>query len=384
MSFYYLDQNINTVNSPFDNFGFNDKKFNLENFESMPPVDKQNSDGSYQCSDNVQITGNAIGSSIPNTTLANCKSQCKSENSCVGFDFDNASSSCTFKNTITDLTSTKQNNVMCVKKTSSACKVTPQVDPASEAEHVISENTEQENKPSPNGPVYPPGIIVPNVPTPMPSPNPSVPGSNPSVPGSNPSNPTPTTRPIPKPSAPIKTGKCKPDTIFVDLPCFLNKMDVLKNHSDNLMIDLQLLITNLKSCAYVKKVNRRKPSSGNNPFKPINGGSSGSSSSSDFDDDISIGGNFNLGSVGSASSESSSSTVSGSTVPVVMPTQDTIKVYNSQASVLYTNNPANNANVMLGLTEPFENSGQQDSSFFTTFSFKLIVLVLLLVLIMKA
>ena len=35
MSFYYLDQNINSVSSPFDNFGFNDKKFSLENFESI-------------------------------------------------------------------------------------------------------------------------------------------------------------------------------------------------------------------------------------------------------------------------------------------------------------------------------------------------------------
>ena len=68
MSFYYLDQNINSVNSPFENFGFNDKKINFENFESMPPIDKQNSDNSYQCSDNVQITGNVIGSSIPSTT----------------------------------------------------------------------------------------------------------------------------------------------------------------------------------------------------------------------------------------------------------------------------------------------------------------------------
>ena len=61
MSFYYLNQNATNVSSPFDNMGLNDKKFNLENFENMPPVDQSKSDSSYQCSDNVQLTGNAIG-----------------------------------------------------------------------------------------------------------------------------------------------------------------------------------------------------------------------------------------------------------------------------------------------------------------------------------
>lgn len=415
MSFYYLDQNINSVNPPFENFGFNNEKFNFENFESMPPIDKQNSDNLFQCSDNVQITGNAFGSSIPNTTLNNCKSECKTQGSCIGFDFDNTSSSCTLKNTITDLTSTKQNNVMCVKKTASACKVNPQVDPATEAENVISENTEQENKPSPMGPMsplYPPGVVIPlNTPSPMPGPPSNTNNQNPVNPNSqnplnpynpDPSNPygpnsvnpyrpnsvnpyepnsvnpygptpSPTTKPIPKPVAPTQTSKCKADTIFVDLPCFLNKMDILKNHSDNLMIDLQLLITNLKSCSYVKKINRKKPSSGSNPFKPINGNGTSSESDDDF--------NFNFGD--NQSSESSSATISNSNVPVVMPTQDTIKVYNTQASVLYTNNPTNNANIMLGITEPFESVEQNESSFFATFTFKFIVLLLVLILIMK-
>lgn len=110
-----------------------------------------------------------------------------------------------------------------------------------------------------------------------------------------------------------------------------------------------------------------------NPFKSINSSSSSSS------DDISVSGdfNFNFG----ASSESSS-TISNSNIPVIMPTQDTIKVYNSQASVLYTNNPSNGANVMLGITEPFQNS-EQTTAFYNTFSFKLIVLVLLVVILMN-
>lgn len=346
MSFYYLNQTVNNDSSPFENFGFNDKNFNFENFESMPPVDAKNSDSSYQCSDNVQITGNVIGSSIANSTLADCKSQCNSDSTCIGFDFDNASSSCTLKNTITDLTSSKQNNVMCIKKTLSACKV--QVNPEAEAHKII---TEHESETSPV-----PGIEIPVAPLP----------TNPII--------RPIIKPIPAPITPERMGpnKCKPDTIFVDLPCFLNKMDVLKNHSDNLMIDLQLLLTNLKSCAYVRKPAKKQATS--NPFKPINSNSDGNS-----DDDWNI--STNLSMSGSSSLENSS-TVSNSNVPVVMPTQDTIKVYNSQASVLYTNNPITNSNVMLGITEPFQNS-EQETSFVNTYTFKIIVLIFLLVLLMN-
>jgi hypothetical protein len=366
MSFYYLEQNTNTGNSSFENFGF-DKTFNIENFEGMPPIDAKNTDSNYQCSDNVQITGNAIGSSVPNSTLSDCKSRCKSDGSCIGFDFDNSSSSCTLRNTITDLTSTKQNNVMCVKKTSSACKVTPQTNPQDETQKIFNE-MEQENNLT----------VVPGIPTPqLPSPTSNIPGSyNPSSPSTNPSSPStnpssPSTNPIPTPTTPEKMNKssCKPDTIFVDLPCFLNKMDVLKNHSDNLMIDLQLLITNLKSCSYIRKP--AKKSITTNPFKPINGGTS--------DDDWSMSGNFS-GFFGT--SGESSNTVANPNIPVAMPTQETIKVYNSAASVLYTNNPATNTNVMLGITEPFQNSEQQ-TSFLSSFTFKIIVLVFILVLLMN-
>ncbi len=346
MSFYYLNQNAKNVSSPFENFGQNDGKFNFENFENMPPVDQEKSDGSYQCSDNVQTTGNAIGSSITNTTLANCKAECKSEGSCIGFDFDNSSSSCTLRNTITDLTSVKQNNVMCVKKTSAACKLNPQVDP----QHALGGLNFGEAEATPN--------IIPGV-------TPPVPGGStcPTPPPAPPTSPStvPTTKPIPKPSS-IKSGQCKPDTIYVDLPCFLAKMDILTNHSDNLMIDLQLLITNLKSCSYIKKV--PKPAPTPSPFQPIN--------SSDNDANANM--NFSSG--------GSSNTVSNSNIPVIMPKQETIKVYNSQAAVLYTNNPSNGANVMLGITEGFENS-EQSVSFYNTFSFKLIALILVVLFLMN-
>jgi hypothetical protein len=116
------------------------------------------------------------------------------------------------------------------------------------------------------------------------------------------------------------------------------------------MVDLQLLITNLKSCAYVKKMNKKKVMPNNNPFLPVQ----------------------------ETNSESNSD------ISVEMPVQDVIKVYNSPASVLYTNNPSNNANVMLGLTEPFNNSNEDITpSFFSSFTFKLIVVILVILFIMK-
>jgi hypothetical protein len=348
MSFYYLNQNTNNGSSLFENFGF-DKNFNLENFESMPPIDTKNTDSNYQCSDNVQITGNTIGSSFPNSTLAECKSQCKSDNTCVGFDFDNSSSSCTLRNSITDLTSTKQNNVMCVKKTSSACKLPSYVNPEVEAQNIINE---QEQSQTSSGSMIP-GVPAPEI------------GGN-----TNPTPAQPQTKPMPTPVPPEKIIKnsCKPDTIYVDLPCFLNKMNVLQNHSDNLMIDLQLLITNLKGCSYIRKPTRRQKVT--NPFQPINGGSS--------DDDWSLSGNFNIG--GSSSLESSP--ISSPNVPSVPVVQDTIKVHNTSASVLYANNPATNTNVMLGITETFDGS-ESTSSFLNSFTFKVLVLVILLVLLMN-
>jgi hypothetical protein len=53
------------------------------------------------------------------------------------------------------------------------------------------------------------------------------------------------------------------DGIFVDLGCFMNNINVLKNHSDNMMIDLSLLLSNVKSCSYVKKSKKSKISNAN-------------------------------------------------------------------------------------------------------------------------
>jgi hypothetical protein len=44
------------------------------------------------------------------------------------------------------------------------------------------------------------------------------------------------------------------DSVYVDLNCFLDNMDNLKNHSKDMMIDLELLTSNIKTCSYIKKI----------------------------------------------------------------------------------------------------------------------------------
>ena len=44
-----------------------------------------------------------------------------------------------------------------------------------------------------------------------------------------------------------------PPGVYVDLDCFMKNINVLQNHTDNMMIDLSLLLSNIKTCSYVKK-----------------------------------------------------------------------------------------------------------------------------------
>lgn len=41
--------------------------------------------------------------------------------------------------------------------------------------------------------------------------------------------------------------------IFIDLKCFMNDMKVLETHSDGIMVELSLLLSHIKSCAFIRK-----------------------------------------------------------------------------------------------------------------------------------
>lgn len=235
---------------------------NYENFDNMPQINNQTSDEIFQCSDNVEITGNILGS-VTKTTLSNCKALCNTNEKCIGFDFDNKNKECIVKNEIKDVRNKKNNNILCIKKNQEICK------------------------------------------------------KNESV---------------------IKTDK-KPETIYVDLPCFLNRIDTLKYNSSNTLIDLQLLISNIKSCCYVKKDTNEKDTSTNNI------------------------------------SNNKSNTITTTNIELPKTKQESIKVYGTQASVLYTNSPKN---MLLGMTEPFDllNINNNDVM-------KIVILILILLFLMK-
>jgi len=52
------------------------------------------------------------------------------------------------------------------------------------------------------------------------------------------------------------------NNIYVDLSCFMNNMKKLENHTNNSLIDMSLLTSNLKSCSYVKKTKIAENDSG--------------------------------------------------------------------------------------------------------------------------
>lgn len=136
-------------------------------------------------------------------------------------------------------------------------------------------------------------------------------------------------------------------TIFVDLPCYMSKMNNLSAHSDNMMVDLSLLTSNLKSCSYVKKTPE-----------------------------------LSSGSIFSSSTQNEQGNL--------MPQQDMIKVSNVPAKVLVTSNSPNKAdnNLVVGLTrESFdvvnETLNNITYGWWDTFYVKLIVLLLILYVVMN-
>jgi hypothetical protein len=49
--------------------------------------------------------------------------------------------------------------------------------------------------------------------------------------------------------------------VYVDLNCFMKNINVLQNHTDNMMIDMSLLLSNIRTCSYIKKSSSETDSS---------------------------------------------------------------------------------------------------------------------------
>jgi len=116
-----------------------------------------------------------------------------------------------------------------------------------------------------------------------------------------------------------------PDGIYVDLGCFMNNIQVLQNHSDNMMIDLSLLLSNIKSCSYVKKNKDKKK---------------------------------NINKITNAEQ-----IVEQITSKIHIPQPDVVKLKNLQANVLVSGSNTNNSNQVLGIVqEPFESTDSLDQT----------------------
>ena len=263
---------------PFNNEFLN----NYENFNTLPIPDTSISDKNYQCSNNALMTGRAMGAPIQNTTLEKCKRSCSlSGSKCVGFDFDKDNNTCILTRSVSNIDNTTNNNQICVKKNVPGCDSGTEVAPAlkkifnnsnkkmvhstsstiAPAWGTMAQNTVVEAgtmahaTSSSNAPAWGSGTMAQNTVGEMGTMAHTTSSSNAPAMGSGVINQntmnlmgTMAHNTVQNTTSTIPVNA----TVYVDMPCFLDKIDLLKNN-DNLMVDLQLITSNLKSCSYIKK-----------------------------------------------------------------------------------------------------------------------------------
>ena len=277
----------------------------FENFENIPVADSKASDDNYQCSDNYSITGNSLNV-ITNTSLDKCKTSCNTAGtSCIGFDFNTNTNTCTERSTATSLSTSTKNNTLCIKKSDAPCLEESSNNSFNHLDKMFSEHATTRpptgkqtagtmmgtsnqpksngttrppsgnqtastmmgtsNQPKSNGTTRSPGNMMSNNSSGMNSMNEmrgkndmnSMNGMN----GMNDMNDMDGMNEMQGMSNKKSNKKSNNNdnsvkSIYVDLDCFMNNMSVLENHADNMMVDLSLLTSNLKTCSYVKKTNQ--------------------------------------------------------------------------------------------------------------------------------
>ena len=144
-----------------------------------------------------------------------------------------------------------------------------------------------------------------------------------------------------------KTAKMKyeQDGIFVDLECFMNNIQTLKNHSNGMMIDLSLLLSNVKSCSYVKKTKKNIKS--------------------DLD------------------SQTPEQIVNKITSKIEMPTPDVVKLQTMKSTITVPSSELTSHGQVLGIIkEPFETESDNKKNDWDSYDFiKIVILVIILALL---
>ena len=320
MNFCDLNGSKIDSNNLFENNQIYERFDNLQNNEIL------NED--YKCSNNYSVSGKNYSNIIEKSNLNDCKKKCSNAGSnCVGFNFDTSKNTCTLKNSASNLNYTPSNNV-CIKKSAGNmdCKSNDKSNTFTKAlnnlESIFNYNeSNNETPPEPpnNKPLYP---------------SPNIQNLNDDI--------------IYKSEMELYKNNIEnnmgnnmgnnPGGIYVDLDCFMKNIKVLQNRIDEngMLVDLSLLLSNIKTCSYVKKdsINKEK----------IN----------------------------------SKQLLSQVTSKIEIPQPDVIKLKNIKADLLIADTPLNS--VLEVIKEPFS-TNSESSNIFSYDSIKIIIIILILVLL---
>lgn len=301
MNFYSLDGSKIDSNNLFENkqnyerfdniHSQQNKSSSLDNaidedeeFVSVPTSKSTATDTNFQCSDGYVVKGSNLGKKFKNINLNDCKTKCVSAGTdCIGFNFDTKSNVCTLKKNASSMDN-NNNSTLCIKKSAgnTKCKVNTNVNANqnnnldsvkafNELDSIFNEQTNPINSIQQNKNTIHKIIPIPNSINPISISNtdtkPIYPMEIPAVKTTNQNINTETeieTEMKAKKITGPNMGN-NPPGVYVDLDCFMKNINVLQNRTDNMMIDLSLLLSNIKTCSYIKKTTTdHKLSSKNN------------------------------------------------------------------------------------------------------------------------
>lgn len=131
--------------------------------------------------------------------------------------------------------------------------------------------------------------------------------------------------------------------VYVDLDCFMKNINMLQNHTDNMMIDLSLLLSNIKTCSYIKKT----------------------SSSSSV-------------SKGSSNKMDTTQLINQISSKINIPEPDVVKLKNIKADILVSDN----SQILEVTKEPFSSNTEVKSNEWTLKDFVLVVILIVLLLLL--
>ena len=413
MNFYSLDGTKTDSNNLFENKQLYERFDNTPNlssqldnmiynnheFTSVPTTKSKATDNNYQCSDGYTVKGNTLGKEFKGVSLNDCKNMCGASNDCIGFNYNTSKNVCTLKKDASSLMDTNKSSTLCIKKSAgnSNCGVNNSKSDDNKAFDELdlifnnNSNKNQNNIPTGNKPIsnkltgnkpindIPTGnkpfsdIPTGNKPfSDMLSSNQNYPLEIPYVDTGFSDDINVFTEIMPESVSNQQNNVNQPNNVnqanmgnnpsgvYVDLDCFMKNINVLQNHTDNTMVDLSLLLSNIKTCSYVKKTSTNSNIlSGSNISTETN--LTSSNNSSDKMDTNQL--------------------INNITSKINIPVPDVVKLKNVKADILVSNN---NSQIFEMTKEPFDSESKSQSSNWSSQDLVLlIVLVILLYFIFR-